>query len=381
MAGCLDGIRVLELARFQAGPRAGMVLSDLGAEVIKIEKFGGEETRKSAPIVRGQSIYFSVYNRGKKSICLDLRKAEGKAVFFDLLKTADFVIENFRPGTIEEMGLGYDELIKAKPDIILVRCSGFGQHGPYRDRPSFDPLGQAMSGLMALTGKPLGRPVGTAFSLVDRTTALHATIGALGALRHRDQTGEGQIIDVCLLDSAMTMVEIPSCYYLETGEEGGESGRLPYQAEDGWVVVTGGVTAKLTERLAELIGQDTQAPQGSGGSLFGHNNPVLTEWCKLHTVSYICDKLVAIGIPVAPVLSIPQVVKDPHLWEREMMVKVQDPVAGEMHVPGLSIKLSKTPGRLGPVPTAGQHTEALLSALPGYDPDKLAQLRAAKVVA
>jgi len=380
MAGCLDGIRVLELARFQAGPRAGMILSDLGAEVIKIEKFGGEETRKSAPIVRGQSVYFSVYNRGKKSICLDLRKAEGKAVFFDLLKTADFVTENFRPGTIEEMGLGYDELIKVKPDIILVRCSGFGQTGPYKDRPSFDPLGQAMSGLMTLTGKPLGRPVGTAFSLVDRTTALHATIGALGALRHRDQTGEGQIIDVCLLDSAITMVEIPACYYLDSGEEGGESGRLPYQAKDGWVVVTGGVTAKLTERLAELIGKDTQAPQGAGGSLFGHNNPVLTEWCKRHTVNDICDKLVAIGIPVAPVLTIPQVVKDPHMWEREMLVKVQDPVAGEMHVPGLSIKLSKTPGALGPVPVAGQHTQELLSKLPGYDAGKMAQLRAASVI-
>jgi formyl-CoA transferase len=381
MAGCLDGIRVLELARFQAGPRAGMVLSDLGAEVIKIEKFGGEETRKSAPVVRGQSVYFSVYNRGKKSICLDLRKAEGKAVFFDLLKTADFVLENFRPGTIEEMGLGYDELIKVKPDIILIRCSGFGQHGPYKDRPSFDPLGQAMSGLMSLTGKPLGRPVGTAFSLVDRTTALHATIGALGALRHRDQTGEGQIIDVCLLDSAMTMVEIPACYYLETGEEGGESGRLPYEAKDGWVVVTGGVTAKLTERLAELIGKDSQTPQGAGGSLFGHNNPVLTAWCKRHTVSDICEKLIAIGIPVAPVQTIPQVVKDPHLWEREMLVKVPDALAGEMHVPGLSIKLSKTPGRLGPVPVAGQHTDELLSKLPGYDGGKVARLRAAAVVA
>jgi formyl-CoA transferase len=238
-----------------------------------------------------------------------------------------------------------------------------------------------MSGLMSLTGKPLGRPVGTAFSLVDRTTALHATIGALGALRHRDQTGEGQIIDVCLLDSAMTMVEIPACYYLETGEEGGESGRLPYEAKDGWVVVTGGVTAKLTERLAELIGKDTQSPQGAGGSLFGHNNPVLTAWCKQNTVNDICDKLLAIGIPVAPVLTIPQVVKDPHPWEREMFVKVQDPVAGEMHVPGLSIKLSKTPGGLGPVPLAGQHTDELLSKLPGYDQARLARLRAAGIVA
>jgi len=370
----------LELARFQAGPRAGMVLSDLGAEVIKIEKMGGEETRKSAPIVRGQSVYFSVYNRGKKSLCLDLRKAEGKAVFFDLLRTADFVLENFRPGTLEEMGLGYDELVKVKSDIILIRCTGFGQTGPYKDRPSFDPLGQAMSGLMTLTGKPLGRPVGTAFSLVDRTTALHATIGALGALRHRDRTGEGQVIDVCLMDSALTMVEIPACYFLATGQEGGESGRLPYEAKDGWVVVTGGVTAKLVERLAEMIGHDTSAPQGAGGSLFGHNNPILTAWCKRHTVAEICAKMVAIGIPVAPVLSIPQVVEDPHLWAREMLVKVEDALAGELHVPGLAIKFSKTPGRLGPVPLPGQHTAALLAALPGYDRARIEQLRAQAVV-
>lgn len=380
MSGCLDGIRVLELARFQAGPRAGMLLSDLGAEVIKIEKPGGEETRKSAPIVRGQSVYFSVYNRGKKSLCLDLRQAEGKAVFFDLLKTADFVLENFRPGTLEEMGLGYEQLVAVKRDVILIRCTGFGQYGPYKDRPSFDPLGQAMSGLMNLTGKPLGRPVGTAFSVVDRTTALHATIGALGALRHRDRTGEGQIIDVCLMDSALTMVEIPACYYLATGEEGGESGRLPYQAKDGWVVVTGGVTAKLVERLAEMIGHDTSALQGAGGSLFGHNNPILTAWCKQHTVAEICERMVALGIPVAPVLSIPQVVEDPHLWEREMLVKVPDAQAGELHVPGLSIKFSETPGKLGPVPTPGQHTDELLAQLPGYDQGRIARLRASAVV-
>lgn len=380
MAGCLDGIRVLELARFQAGPRAGMILSDLGAEVIKIEKFGGEETRTSAPMVRGQSVYFSVYNRGKKSVCLDLRKAEGKAVFFDLLKTADFVIENFRPGTIEQMGLGYDALIKVKPDIILVSCSGFGQYGPYKDRPSFDPLGQAMSGLMSLTGKPMGRPIGTAFSLVDRTTALHATIGALGALRHRDKTGEGQIIDVCLLDSALTMVEIPACYYLATGEEGGESGRLPYQAKDGWVVLTGGVTPKLVQRLSDMIGKDTNTSQGAGGSLFGHNNPILTDWCKQYTVADICEKLLALDIPVAPVLTIPEVVKDPHVWQREMLVKVPDAKAGEMHVPGLSIKFSKTPGKLGPVPQAGEHTHEILAALSGYGSAKVDELRMAGVV-
>src|SRR5262245_5144805 len=152
-AGCLDGIRILDLSRVQAGPRCSMVLADMGAEVIKIEKIGGEDTRKAKPIVKGQSVYFAAYNRGKKSICLDLRQAAGKAVFFDLLKTADIVLENFRPGTLEKMGFAYEELIKIKRDIILLRVSGFGQYGPYRDRPAYDSLGQAMSGLMMLNGE------------------------------------------------------------------------------------------------------------------------------------------------------------------------------------------------------------------------------------
>src|ERR671933_323641 len=204
-------------------------------------------------MVKGQSVYFSVYNRGKKSLCLDLRQEAGKAVFRELLKTADFVLENFRPGTITKMGLGYEELCKVKSDIILLSASAFGQYGPYRERPGFDPIGQAMSGLMMLTGKPIGQPVGTASSIVDRYTALHATIGALAALRHRDQTGEGQVIDVCLLDSGLTMVEIPTSYYLATGEEGGESGRPPYKAKDGWVVISAG-PAPMRKKLAEITG-------------------------------------------------------------------------------------------------------------------------------
>jgi formyl-CoA transferase len=221
MTGALDGIRVLELARFQAGPRGGMLLSDLGAEVIKIEPPGGEETRRHHPMVRGQSVYFAVYNRGKKSICLDLRSARGKEVFAALVPRADIVLENFRPGVMAAMGFDYQRLRALHSGIILVSVSGFGQYGPYRDRPAFDSLGQALGGLMALTGQPEGHPVGTASSVVDRYTALHATIGALAALRHRERTGEGQLVDVCLLDSALTMVEIPTSYYLATGAEGG----------------------------------------------------------------------------------------------------------------------------------------------------------------
>lgn len=380
--GCLDGIRILDLSRVQAGPRCSMVLSDMGAEVIKIEKPGGEDNRKAKPLVRGQSVYFSAYNRGKKSLCLDLRQAAGTAVFFDLLKTADMVLENFRPGTLEKMGLGYDALTKVKPDIILIRVSGFGQYGPYRDRPAYDSLGQAMSGLMMLTGAQVnGNPIGTSFSLVDRTTALHAAIGALGALCHRLQTGRGQVIDVCLLDSALTMVEIPTSYHLATGKEGGESSRQPYAAKDGWVMISAGTSVQLNIRLYQLIGQEyTGDTQSDGGSFFGPEIPALADWCKQRTVAEINEKLLAIGVPVAPVRSIPQVAEDPHLWEREMLVKIDDPTAGELYVPGLSIKFSETPGKLGPVPGPGQHTEEILSQLLKYDPAKIAQLRAQKVI-
>src|ERR1043166_5378048 len=331
MVGSLDGVRVLELARYQAGPRGGMILSDLGAEVIKIERIGGEETRRHAPMVRGQSIYFTVYNRGKKSICLDLRDERGKAIFADLVKTADIVLENFRPGTMKAMGFDYERLRALNSGIILVSVSGFGQYGPYTDRPAFDPLGQAMSGLMSLTGQPVGRPLGTASSVVDRYTALHATIGALAALRHRDRTGEGQLVGCCLLDSALTMVEIPTAYYLATGEEGGEGGRPPYRAKDGWVVISA-AGREMAARLMEIVG----AARCSGSSAEPINSSVgrgddrrrlVEAWCAAHSVAEILDTLMAAGIPVAPVRGIPEVTRDAHTWEREMLAKRPDALA------------------------------------------------------
>lgn len=379
MKCCLNGVRILELARHQAGPRAGMLLSDLGAEVIKIEKPGGEETRQSGPFVGDQSVYFSTYNRGKKSICLDLRQADGKAVFFDLLKTADIVIENFKPGTLETMGLGYDELVKTKPDIILARVSGFGQSGPYTSRPGFDPIGQAMSGLMSLNGLGAsdGKPLGTAFSVVDRMTALHATIGMLAALQHRDQSGTGQVIDVCLMDVALTMTEIPMAYFLSTGNVGGESGRPPYEAKDGWVVIAAGSTERLVRHVAETAGLNVQSAKGdagNGGSFFAFRIPELVAWCKERTVAEICEHFLRLGVPASPVLSIPEAAKDAHLWERKMLIPVSDRAGGEMYVPGLSIKFSETPGKTGPVPQIGEHRDEILRDLLGYGDDKIASL-------
>jgi CoA:oxalate CoA-transferase len=374
MTFALDGVRVLELARFQAGPRGGMILSDLGAEVIKIEPPGGEETRTHPPLVRGQSVYFTVYNRGKKSVCLDMRSARGKEVFAALVEKSDVVLENFRPGVMRAMGFDYERLRALNPGIILVSVSGFGQYGPYTDRPAFDPLGQAMSGLMWLTGQPVGQPLGTASSVVDRYTALHATIGTLAALRHRDRTGVGQVVDVCLLDSALTMVEIPTSYYLATGAEGGEGGRPPYRARDGWVVISA-AGREMAARLMRIVGAEEDATPMPGSSVGDRRRAFVERWCAERTVEEICATLGAAGVPVGPVRTIPEVARDPHLWEREMLVKTDDAVAGEMYVPGVTIKLSRTPGRLGPVPTPGQHTEEILGSVLGYDARTIDGLR------
>jgi crotonobetainyl-CoA:carnitine CoA-transferase CaiB-like acyl-CoA transferase len=382
VTGCLDGTRVLELARYQAGPRSGMVLSDLGAEVIKIEKPGGESTRRSAPVVDGHSIYFNVYNRGKKSICLDLRQDEGREIFRELVKTADFILENFRPGTMERMGLGYEDLKAIKSDIIMIRVSAFGQDSSGRNRPGFDPIGQALSGLMALTGQPEGRPVGTASSVVDRYTALHATIGALAALRHRDRTGEGQVVDVCLMDSAFTMTEIPMIHYLTTGEEGGESGRPPYRAADGYVIVMPG-SRQMTQRLLRAMGitpDEEEAAELPATAHRGRWRQAIADWCQERTRAEICATLEQADVPVAAVLTIPDVVQQASLWEREMLLKVPDAAGGEIYVPGVSMKLSKTPGRAGPVPTAGEHTEEILGALESCGPARLAELRTLGVI-
>ena len=380
MTFALDGVRVLELARFQAGPRGGMILSDLGAEVIKIEAPGGEETRKHPPMVRGQSVYFTVYNRGKKSVCLDMRSTRGKEVFAALVGKSDVVLENFRPGVMRAMGFDYERLRALNPGIILVSVSGFGQYGPYTDRPAFDPLGQAMSGLMTLTGQPVGQPLGTASSVVDRYTALHATIGTLAALRHRERTGEGQVVDVCLLDSALTMVEIPTSYYLATGSEGGEGGRPPYRARDGWVVISA-AGREMAARLMRLVGAEEDATPMPGSSVGDRRRAFVERWCAERTVEEICATLGAAGVPVGPVRTIPEVAKDPHLWEREMLVKMDDAVAGEMYVPGVTIKLSRTPGRVGPVPTPGQHTDEVLRDVLGWDAAAIDALRRDRAIA
>lgn len=395
MAGPLDGIRVLDLGRYQAGPRGAMVLSDLGAEVIKVEAPGGEEAREQGPLHQGQSIYWSVYNRGKKSITLNLRHEKGRGVLRELVRHADMFLQNFRPGVIQEMGFGYEALRELSPGIIMINVSGFGQYGPYKHRPAFDPIGQAMSGLMSLTGFPEGPPIRTYSPIIDRITALHATIGALAALHHREKTGQGQAIDVCLLDAALTLVEIPLAHHIlngavpeREGNRSGMGGAAPsntFQAKDGWVYITA-VAREMWGRFCRTIGRPDMTTDPRFATRMGRRDnveyieQVVAEWVQDKTVEEVMSILEKAEVPVGPVNTIPQVAKDPHVWERQMMVEVEDPIAGKMLVPGLTIKFSETPGKLARIPQPGEHNEEIYCGLLGHSQAELARWKEEGVI-
>ena len=245
VSGPLAGIRVIDLGRHQAGPRCAQVLARLGAEVIKVERLGGEETRYHAPWVRKQSAYWVQYNSGKKSLSMDLRKEEGKEALRKLISISDVLLQNFRPGTIDVMGFGYDVLKEINPRIVMVNVSAYGQFGPYRDQIGYDPIGQTMSGIAMVTGEDGMPPIRAGVPIIDRTTALHAAIGTLAALHERQSSGEGQTIDVCLADTGYSYTEIPITAYHGAGIEPrrGESAAPPsgtYPCKDGWVLISAG---------------------------------------------------------------------------------------------------------------------------------------------
>jgi crotonobetainyl-CoA:carnitine CoA-transferase CaiB-like acyl-CoA transferase len=378
MAGCLDGIKVLDLGRYQAGPRCAMILADLGAEVIKVEEPGGDESRGLG------RVYWSAYNRGKKSITLNLRSTQGKALLRALVPKVDMLLQNFRPGVMDAMGFGYGTLKQLNPGIILINVSGFGQEGPYKHRPAYDPIGQAMSGLMSFTGFPDSPPVMTNASIIDRTTALHATIGALAALHRRDVTGEGQSLDVCLLDSAYTLMEIPIAQYLLSNKEpqrngnraGGIAPANTYRAKDGWVYLLA-IPQDMFGKFCRGIGREdllTDARFTSIAARGAHSqdlDTLVADWVREKTVAEVVTTLERAEVPVAPVHSIPQAAHDPHLWERKMLVEAEEPESGRTFVPGLTVKFSDTPGAVGPIPRPGQHNSEIYCDLLGCTPDDL----------
>ena len=386
----LAGIRVLDLGRYQAGPRCALMFARMGAEVIKVESVGGDESRKNGPTVRGQSAYWVQYNSGKKSLAVNLRTNEGKEIVKDLVKVSDILIQNFRPGTIDTMGFGYDVLKKLNPGIIMVNVSAYGQTGPYKDRVGFDPIGQAMGGLMSLTGEEGTPPMRTPFPLIDRITSLHATIGALAALRERDISGMGQTIDVCLADTGYTCNEIPISAYLGEGFEQQKEGNGrgtggTYQTSDGWVILAA-TNQNMWTRLCKCIDK----PDWIDDSKFASRNdrsknavPIeieLNAWFSDKTMAEAVSILSSNGIPCSPVNNTKQAAEDPHMSEREIMMEVPDPIAGSIHVTGKMIKFGRTEMVVGSAPVVGEHSKEILSEILEYPDDKIGALSNQEII-
>ena len=391
MTAPLAGIRVLDLGRYQAGPRCALMFARLGAEVIKVESPRGDESRSNGPVVKGQSAYWVQYNSGKKSLAIDLRKEEGKAVLRDLVGVSDVFLQNFRPGTIEKMGFGYDVLERLNPGIIMINVSAYGQDGPYSDRIGFDPIGQALGGMMSLTGFPGDPPTKTFFPLIDRITALHATIGALAALHERKSSGRGQTIDVSLADSGFTANEIPIAAYLADGtvvqrEGNGKGLTNAYRTRDGWALLHATSDA-IWPRVCEAMewtewGADPDMASGHGrGKMVDEIGAALESWFAERTTKEAVDHLSSFSVPAAPVNTIEQAAAEPHVHEREVLVEVPDPHAGSIHVSGKTIKFGRTPMEVGPAPTVGEHTEHVLLDVLGYSSERLDELAAGNVVA
>ena len=360
MAGPLQGIRVLDLTRILAGPYATMILRDLGAEVIKIEQPGtGDEARDFGPFKNDFSLYFMSVNRGKKSVTLNLKSQRGKELFLELVKGSDILVENFRPGTMEKLGLDYESLKEHHPSLLYAACSGFGQTGPYAMRGAYDMIIQGMGGIISITGEPDRPPVRVGTSIGDITSALFTAIGILSALRHRDQTGEGQLIDVGMLDCQVAILENAMVRYFSTGDIPRPLGRRHpaitpfevFESADGYVVIAIG-NNELWRKFCEHVGQpeliDDERFNTNALRTENHESlfPILAEIMCHRTTDEWVEALEAIGVPCGPVNTVDKVANDPQVLARDMIAEVKHDTTGTVQVPGIPIKLSETPGQI-----------------------------------
>ena len=390
MAGPLDGIKVLDLTRVLAGPYATMVLGDLGAEVIKIEQPGaGDESRNFGPFQNGFSLYFMSVNRGKRSVTLDLKTEQGRAVFMRLVDWADVVVENFRPGTMKKLGLDYESLRESYPALIYAACSGFGQTGPYAAQGAYDMIIQGMGGIISITGEPDGPPVRVGTSISDITAALFTAIGVLSALQHRTRTGMGQLVDVAMLDSLVAVLENAVVRYFATGEVPGPLGArhpaiTPFEAfasADGHVIIALGndtLWAKFCEHVGRpgLITDERFRTNADRTENHGDLFPILSEIMATRTTEDWVRDLGDIGVPCGPINAMDKVVSHPQVQAREMVTQISHALTGSVSVPGVPIKLSETPGSVEvPAPSLGEHTDEVLIDVLGMSAEDVAILR------
>jgi CoA:oxalate CoA-transferase len=397
MSGPLDGIRVLDLTWVLAGPFASMVLSDLGADVIKVERPPyGDAARTTGPIVNGESCYFFSINRGKKSVCLDLKAERGKELFLRLVDLSDVVMENFTPGTMDKLGLGHDVLQKRNPRLIYAATSGFGQTGPDRLRPALDIVVQGMGGVMSITGEPDGPPLRPGLSLGDIAAGLYTAIGVLAALHERERSSHGQLIDIAMLDCQIAILENAFIRYFATGELPKPIGSrhplaTPFQAfptSDGWIVLalSWGVENQWELLCATIDRVDLiDDPRFDTPALRTEHHaelePILNEAMRQKTTGEWLREFDAIGLPCGPLNNIAQAAEHPQVVARRMLVEVEHPRIGRLKLPDTPVKLSRTPGGIeGPSPALGQDTYEVLSSLLGLSAAELDELAAAGVI-
>lgn len=398
MSRPLEDITILDCTWILSGPYASMVLSDLGADVIKVERPPwGDISRTTGPYQNGWSGYFFSVNRGKRSVVIDLRTEEGKELFRRLAERVDVVMENFTPGTMEKLGLDYATLSARNPRLIYASTSGFGQTGPYRDRPALDIIVQGMGGVMSITGEPGGPPIRPGVSYGDVAAGLYTAIGILAALHERERSGKGQYIDVSMLDCQISVLENAFMRYFVTGKPPEPLGTrhpaaTPFQAfatRDGHIVVALGFGEENQWALLcgilglpELIDDERFNTSPKRTKLHSELEPILARAFAQRTTAEWLEDMLAAGIPCGPVNTIPQAAEDPQVAARGMLQDVTHPVAGTIRIANTPLKMSRSEsGIKGPPPSFGEHTRDVLEEFLGMTDEEVAELEERGIIA
>ncbi|MHB1005035.1 MAG: CaiB/BaiF CoA transferase family protein [Chloroflexota bacterium] len=394
MAQALDGVRVLDLSRYIAGPYCGLLLADLGAEVISIEPPEGSPTRSVGPFLNGQSTYFAAHGRNKKGITLNLRATKGAEVFRKLAAKSDVLVHNFRPGVMERLGFAYPGLRELNPRLVVVCISGFGQDGPYGAFPGFDNNIQAMSGLMSVTGEPDGPPGITGTWVADYVTAIYSALGVVAALYHRGASGCGQLVDVSMLESMVSLLSTYVVDYLVFGtnpERMGNQDRYGapcnvFHCRDGYIQMDASMD-HLFLRLLHVMGKDELAadPRFTSNQARLENLAVLDalveEWTSKYSREELSRVLASNGVPAGAVRTIPEVVRCPQLQHRGQLVSVPPPELGEIPLLNLPLHFSDTPTKVNlPTPTLGEHNEEVYTQLLDYSLEELASWKREAII-
>jgi crotonobetainyl-CoA:carnitine CoA-transferase CaiB-like acyl-CoA transferase len=392
----LKGVRVLDLSRVLTGPFCSMILSDLGAEVIKVEMPGeGDDTRTYPPFIGGLSSYFMSVNRGKKSVTLDLKKAEAREAIYRLAERSDIFLENFRPGVTARLGVDYENIRKVNPGIIYCSISSFGQTGPYASWPGYDIIIQGMGGLMGITGEPGRPPVRVGIAISDIGAGMWAAIAILAALRVREKTGVGQYIDISLLDGVVSWMTYAAGIYFATGRPPERMGSahpsmVPYQAfeaGDGKYLLIAAGNDRLWATLCEGMGLKELAEDPRFSTMDrrvenrGELIPILEGEFRKRPRDEWLERLRRLGFPCGPVYTLDEVFRDPHVLSRGMLIEMEHPELGVIKQIGPPMKFSETPCTVGsPPPRLGEHTEEVLRAVAGYSDEEIERLRRASAI-